>query len=176
MTLTRIENIMTKTSKLVASLAAVGALCVGTIAVAAPWHHEPTPPAPNAANPAECMTGMTNRMADGYASLGSILTLKDNQKKAWDKYVQARLALMQPVFAPDQKMPVDVQGRLELRKQSYETRASRLQNVINARAELFKVLSVEQKYVLESHEMKHRGHGHSMPRGPMGPQAGRHCM
>ena len=66
------------------------------------------------------------------------------------------------------KPAVDEQSRLERRAQVAKVRADLLEKAVAARTELFKVLSPEQKYVLESFEQQHAGHG--MHRGFRGPQ------
>ena len=130
---------MKKSHKIIASLAAVGALCVGTAAIAGPWHHD-----------GQFRDGMP---CAGYAS---------------QAYVDARTALdMMPGVQFD-KPAVDEQSRLERRAQVAKVRADLLEKAVAARTELFKVLSPEQKYVLESFEQQHAGHG--MHRGFRGPQ------
>lgn len=57
----------------------------------------------------------------------------------------------------DVKPAVDVQQRLERRAERLAARAERVKKIADTRAELLKSLSVEQKYVLESYEYRHRG-------------------
>ncbi|WP_295476859.1 Spy/CpxP family protein refolding chaperone [uncultured Sutterella sp.] len=147
---------MKKSHKIIASLTALGALCVAGAAVAAPWHHGEDVPrgdAPCAGYSAEDVR------AAGWASMERILTLKPEQQAAWKAYVEARTALDQMPGAKFDKPAVDVQTRLERRAQVAKIRADLLGKTAAARAELFKALSPEQKYVLESYELMHSGHG-----------------
>ncbi|WP_443743234.1 Spy/CpxP family protein refolding chaperone [Sutterella sp.] len=159
---------MKKSHKIIASLTALGALCVAGAAVAAPWHHGEDAPrgdAPCAGYSAEDVR------AAGWASMERILTLKPEQQAAWKAYVEARTALDQMPGAKFDKPAVDVQTRLERRAQVAKIRADLLGKTAAARAELFKALSPEQKYVLESYELMHSGHGMrggDKPRVPQG--------
>ncbi|MDO5530616.1 Spy/CpxP family protein refolding chaperone, partial [Sutterella sp.] len=161
---------MKKSTKIIASLATVGALCVGTVAMAAPWHHgapagdQPQPPAGYSAQ---------DFRAAGWEAMARILTLKPEQQAAWKAYVDARSALdVMPDSVKFDKPAVDIQTKLERRAQVAKVRADLLDKVAKARADLGKVLSPEQKYVLESFELQHSGHGMRGPRGgdDRGPQ------
>ncbi len=155
---------MKKSHKIIASLAAVGALCVGTAAIAGPWHHD-----------GEVRGGMPcagyasqDYQAAGWEAVARLVTITPEQQGAWKAYVDARTALdMMPGVQFD-KPAVDEQSRLERRAQVAKVRADLLEKAVAARTELFKVLSPEQKYVLESFEQQHAGHG--MHRGFRGPQ------
>lgn len=169
---------MNKSKKIIASLAAVGALAFGGIAMAAPWHHgaEPVPnpelrgclmaqgklPAP--VPPA--MRGMPS-----YDAMGKILTLTAEQQPLWQAYMDAREAVRKPFKAAKVKgetpqPPADLQDRLERRAERAQVHADAIKTLANARAALVKSLSVEQKYVLEQFEGARRG---MMKRHP-GPQ------
>lgn len=91
-----------------------------------------------------------------------MLTLTDAQKPLWKAYVDARMARF--AEAPrDVKPAVDVQDRLERRAERLAARADRVKKIADTRAELLKSLSVEQKYVLESYEYRHRGSRRTAP-------------
>ncbi len=164
---------MSKSQKIIASLAAVGALAVGSIAMAAPWQgNDQTPPMPGergcyssqerapAPMPHHRMRGMPS-----YEAMGKILTLTEAQQPLWQAYVDARDAFRSGP-APKAEPPVDMQERLERRAERTEVRAAALKRVASARAQLVQSLSAEQKYVLEQYEMSRRGHGPKHPPVP----------
>lgn len=155
---------MKKSHKIIASLAAVGALCVGTAAIAGPGHHD-----------GEVRGGMPcagyasqDYQAAGWEAVARLVTITPEQQGAWKAYVDARTALDMMSGVQFDKPAVDEQSRLERRAQVAKVRADLLERAVAARTELFKVLSPEQKYVLESFEQQHAGHG--MHRGFRGPQ------
>lgn len=171
---------MKNTHKIITSLAALGALCVGSVAIAQPWHHG-GPDGGRMGPGAECpmggpgpQPGFDGRNAQEvrsarWAALASMLTLKPEQEGAWKAYVEARDALKTP-FGEQQKYAADEQTRLENRAERAKIRADQLARVAAARAELLKVLSPEQKYVLEGMEFHHGRRGFADgPRGPRGP-------
>ena len=100
---------MKKSHKIIASLAAVGALCVGTAAIAGPWHHD-----------GEVRGGMPcagyasqDYQAAGWEAVARLVTITPEQQGAWKAYVDARTALdMMPGVQFD-KPAVDEQSRLE---------------------------------------------------------------
>ena len=144
---------MNKTNRILATVAAVGALAFGGLAAAAP--------APEAApQMPPCMQAPhhqpVNRIALRYEALERMLTLKEDQVSAWKAYVDARVALGQPGKAYD-KPAVDTQDRLERRAERAEARAAQIRTVAQSRAELLKVLTPEQKFVMEKFEVQHQG-------------------
>lgn len=154
---------MRKTQKIIASLAAVGALAVGSFAVAAPLPEgalktegpvagvqAPIPQAaPNSPR-------MERRLAR-FEAMARTLTFKDDaQQSAWKHYVDARLALDSLRGAHHAQPPIDEQDRLERDARAAALRADALKKVAESRASLLKVLSPEQKYVLEQMEKKPR--------------------
>lgn len=161
---------MKKTQKILASLAAVGALCVGSAAVAAPWH--PAPGCPMADVPPAMQAPQRGGpgLAEGYAAMANVLTLSEEQKPLWKAYMDARDALRDLPRARWERPAVDVQERLERRAQEAEARAAAMKKVAETRAELLKSFSVEQKYVLESFEFSHR----PGPAGRLGPKPYHH--
>lgn len=159
---------MKKTTRIVASLAALGALCVGGVAIAAPWHHCETPvdgmPCAGMNAPKHSGAGMPcapqaqNRAemrAAGWEAIGRILTLRPEQEGVWKNYVEARMALDAMPGTKFDKPAVDMQSRFERRAQIARVRADLLDKVVAARAELLKAFGPEQKYVLESFELQH---------------------
>lgn len=143
---------MTKTKKILATVAALGAMTVGSFAFAAPGEDprggSGVPPC------AEKRVAAQDWMMARYQSLGEMLTLTAEQKPLWKAYVDARLSR---VMLPDADKPVvDVQQRLERRAERLAARAERVKKIADTRAALLKSLSVEQKYVLESYEFHHR--------------------
>ena len=145
---------MTKTKKILATVAALGAMTVGGFALAAPAdgprRGSDVPPC------VERSFSASDWAAARYESLGEMLTLTDAQKPLWKAYVDARMARF--AEAPrDVKPAVDVQDRLERRAERLAARADRVKKIADTRAELLKSLSVEQKYVLESYEYRPRG-------------------
>lgn len=159
---------MKKSQKILASLAAVGALCIGSAAVAAPWHHGDCPMADVPPSMQAPQRGAT-AFAEGYPALANVLTLTDAQKPLWKAYMDARAALRDLPRARWDQPAVDVQERLERRAQVAEARAAAAKKVAETRAELIKSFSVEQKYVLESFESVHRGMpARPLPPGPKG--------
>ena len=111
---------MNKTNRILATVAAVGALAFGGLAVAAP--------APEAAPQVPpCMQAPhhqpQNRIALRYEALERMLTLKDDQKSAWKAYVDARVALATPAKAYD-KPAVDTQDRLDRRAERADSMAA----------------------------------------------------
>lgn len=168
---------MKKTSRIVASLAALGALCIGGVAVAAPFHHGEVPvdgmPCAGMSAPQHPGVGMPcapqakDRMemrAAGWEAIGRILTLRPEQEGVWKNYVEARMALDAMKGTKFDKPAVDMQSRFERRAQVARTRADLLDKVVAARAELLKAFGPEQKYVLESFELQHAGHGMKGPK------------
>lgn len=181
---------MKKITRIAASLAALGSLCVAGAAVAAPWHAgeaapEGLPPCmsaphhPGTDRPGVPPADRAEMRAAGWEAIGRILTLRPEQEKAWKAYVEARQALDAMPGAKFDKPAVDMQTRLERRAQVVRIRADLLDKVVAARAELFKVFGPEQKYVLESYELRHAGHGAHRPvpmirgEGPQCPRAAR---
>lgn len=150
---------MRNTRRIIAALAAVGTMALGT-AFAAPAAPAPQPQPPQVTAP----------YYQGYAAIENILTLTAEQKPLWDAYVAARIGYQtdRPVF---QGPAADEQSRLDRRVERSQWCAGQLKKIRDARAALVKSLSVEQKYVLESYEYNHRG-----PMGPrgMGPGMGPH--
>ncbi|MDR3770267.1 MAG: hypothetical protein Q3Y13_02805 [Sutterella sp.] len=144
---------MKNTRRIIAALAAVGTMALGT-AFAAPAAPAPQPQPPQVTAP----------YYQGYAAIENILTLTAEQKPLWDAYVAARIGYQtdRPVF---QGPAADEQSRLDRRVERSQWCAGQLKKIRDARAALVKSLSVEQKYVLESYEYNHRGQ--------MGPRANR---
>lgn len=164
---------MNKSKKVIASLAAVGALAFGSIAMAAPWHPGADPaPQPEmrgclmAPEKAPAPVPPALRSMPSYKAMGKILTLTAEQQPLWAAYVNAREALRAPLGAKaGEEPPADMQERLERRAERAQLRADAIKAVATARAELVKSLSVEQKYVLEQFETARRDHGMHRP-GP----------
>ena len=156
---------MKKTQKILASLAAVGALCVGSAAVAAPWHHGGGCPMADVPPAVQAPQRGGPSLAEGYAAMANVLTLTDEQKPLWKAYMDAHDALRDVPRARWDRPAADMQERLERRAQVAEARAASMKKVAETRAALLKSFSVEQKYVLESFEYSHRG----MAGGRMGP-------
>ncbi len=155
---------MSKTSKLLATVGALGALAVSGLVGAAPAQPADTTVPPCAQAP---QYSRADQVAARYEGLANMLTLKAEQQSAWKAYVDARVALAAPQKKWD-KPAVDTQERLERRAEAAEARVALLKTVTSARAELLKILSPEQKYVLESYEFTHRGKAAGGMRG-MGP-------
>lgn len=174
---------MKKTTRIAASLAALGALCIGGVAVAAPWHHgdaqcgAPCPgmsalQGPRGGSDAAPGARAAEMRQAGWEAIGRILTLRPEQEGAWKAYVDARIALDAMPGVEFDKPAVDMQTRFERRAQVARVRADLLAKVVEARAELLKAFGPEQKYVLESFELQHAGHG-MRGMGPYGaPMAG----
>ena len=165
---------MNKTNKILATVATVGALAFSSFVSAAPAEEAAPQPVP------PCMqtphhVGPADRVALRYEALERMLTLKDDQKSAWRAYVDARVALATPAKAYD-KPAVDTQARLDRRAERAEARAAQIRTVAQSRAELLKVLSPEQKFVMEKFEFQHQGvrAGHNPHHGMMfkGPNCG----
>ncbi len=147
---------MTKTQKLIASLTAVGALCVGSLALAAPQDHG-APPAPDNGVPlCPLAQKVPGGKPMGYEAMGRVLTLTDEQKPLWQSYIDARSALRTDPGPKYDKPAADMQERLERHAAGAEARAAQLRKMADARAALLKSLSVEQKYVLETYEFNRR--------------------
>lgn len=111
---------MTKTKKILATVAALGAMTVGGFALAAPAdgprRGSDVPPC------VERSFSASDWAAARYESLGEMLTLTDAQKPLWKAYVDARMARF--AEAPrDVKPAVDVQDRLERRAERLAARA-----------------------------------------------------
>lgn len=156
---------MTNTRRLIAALAAVGTMVIGSAAFAAPQSENAAPVPPRAQWTAPCL--------QGYATMEGVMTLTAEQKPLWDAYVTARSECRQNF--PGWNAPAaDEQQRLDRRVERSEARVAQLKKVRDARAALLKSLSVEQKYVLESFEFRHRGArcGFGPGVGPRGPHHG----
>ena len=104
---------MKKSHKIIASLAAVGALCVGTAAIAGPWHHD-----------GQFRDGMPcagyasqDYQAAGWEAVARLVTITPEQQGAWKAYVDARTALDMMPGVEFNKPAVDEQSRLERRAQ-----------------------------------------------------------
>ena len=190
---------MNKSTKIISSLAALGALCVGATAMAGPWHHPGFGPGPQADCPMAAQGPMGPHgdcpnfaprgseadmayRAERWNALSRMLTITPEQKGAWDAYTAARDAVRTPIVNPESgRYAADEQTRLERRAERAKIRADLLGKAAAARAELLKVLSPEQKYVLEGMEFRHgdrmmdRGPHHMRGFGPRGPMAGPHC-
>ena len=144
---------MTKTKKILATVAALGAMTVSGFTMAAP---EDAPRrGPQEAPCLERNVSPQDWAAARYESLGKMLTLTPEQEPLWKAYVDARMARFAQVDK-DVKPAVDVQSRLERRAERLAARADRVKKVAQTRAALLEKLSVEQKYVLESYEFHHR--------------------
>lgn len=166
---------MKKSHKIITSLAALGALCVGTAAMAQPWADGTPCPRGYAA---ECLAGGPQAGATAaevraarWAAVERMLTIKPEQQAAWKAYVEASDALRTPIET--KTVVADEQTRLERRAERAKIRADQLAKKAAVRAELLKVLSPEQKYVLEGMEFHHgrRGAHHGQGFGP-GPHHG----
>lgn len=172
---------MNKSTKIISSLAALGALCVGTAAMASPWHNGNCPGA--GVPEAQCPIAADGPRADGprfnkpsrqvdpavraarWDAIARMLTIKPEQEAAWKAYTAARDAERTPIAkTDDKKLAVDVQTRLQLRADRAKVRADLLAKSAQARADLLNVLSPEQKYVLEGMEFHHGAR--MMDRGP----------
>ena len=117
---------MTKTKKILATVAALGAMTVGGFALAAPAdgprRGSDVPPC------VERSVSAADWAAARYESLGEMLTLTDAQKPLWKAYVDARMARF--AEAPrDVKPAVDVQDRLERRAERLAARADRVKKI-----------------------------------------------
>lgn len=160
---------MTNTRRLIAALAIAGSMAIGSAAFAVPAAPQPAP-APAAAGewvPPCVQYGPGMR----YAGMENVLTLSAQQKPLWDKYVAALNELR--TDRPTWKEPAaDEQQRLDRCVERSAFRAEQLKKVRDARADLLKSLSVEQKYVLESWEHGRRGPGKMGKRGYYGPNCG----
>lgn len=167
---------MRKTQRIIASLAAVGALAVGSFAAAAPLPEDaskdPQSGAALTATPAigaPASPRLEHRLAR-FEAMARTLTLKDDaQKSAWKHYVDARLALDGPRGDRRGKLEIDQQDRLEREARDLETRAEAVKKIAAARAALLETLSPEQKYVLERMEAPKPRPARPELRGAMGP-------
>lgn len=166
---------MRKTQRIIASLAAVGALAVGSFAAAAPLPEDvPKGSQANAAlssaSPGlgpSASQRLEHRLAR-FEAMARTLTFKnDAQKTAWKTYVDARLAL-EGLRGHRRGMPeIDQQDRLEREARDLEVRAEAVKKVAAARAALLETLSPEQKYVLERMEAP-KPRSVNGPKGPDG--------
>lgn len=148
---------MRMTTKLLATVATLGALATATFAYA----EGQTAPEVKAAQPcAQCpvMDGqksMEEAMNARFDSMERMLTLTDEQKPAWKAYVESSKAMHGYKNQKFDKPAVDMQERLERRIVRGEAKLEALKKFAQARAELLKVLNPSQKYVLEQREMQH---------------------
>ena len=148
---------MRMTTKLLATVATLGALATATFAYA----EGQTAPEVKAAQPcAQCpvMNGqksMEEAMNARFDSMERMLTLTDEQKPAWKAYVESSKAMHGYKNQKFDKPAVDMQERLERRIVRGEAKLEALKKFAQARAELLKVLNPSQKYVLEQREMQH---------------------
>lgn len=153
---------MRMTTKLLATVATLGALATATFAYA----EGQTAPEVKAALPyAQCpvMDGpvmggqqsMEEAMNARFDSMERMLTLTDEQKPAWKAYVESSKAMHGYKNQKFDKPAVDMQERLERRIVRGEAKLEALKKFAQARAELLKVLNPSQKYVLEQREMQH---------------------
>ena len=134
---------MNKSTKIISSLAALGALCVGTAAMASPWHNGNCPGA--GVPQAQCPIAADGPRADGprfnkpsrqvdpavraarWDAIARMLTIKPEQEAAWKAYTAARDAERTPIAkTDDKKLAVDVQTRLQLRADRAKVRADLL--------------------------------------------------
>ena len=142
---------MNKSTKIISSLAALGALCVGTAAMASPWHNGNCPGA--GVPEAQCPIAADGPRADGprfnkpsrqvdpavraarWDAIARMLTIKPEQEAAWKAYTAARDAERTPIAkTDDKKLAVDVQTRLQLRADRAKVRADLLAKSAQARA------------------------------------------
>ena len=110
---------MNKSTKIISSLAALGALCVGTAAMASPWHNGNCPGA--GVPEAQCPIAADGPRADGprfnkpsrqvdpavraarWDAIARMLTIKPEQEAAWKAYTAARDAERTPIAKTDDK-------------------------------------------------------------------------
>lgn len=93
------------------------------------------------------------------AALASMLNLKEDQKPAFDAFMEASTQWMASRHEGwDPSKVYDEQTRLEHRAQRMKERSEKLADVAAKRAALWKVLDPQQKLVLENYGM-HRGYG-----------------
>ncbi|GEM_PF-1245453 len=165
---------MRKSTKILATVTALGALMSASLAFSAPDKQTTSPQT----RPACPMAGysMSDRMDARLEGIARMLTLEDNQKAAWENYVKASKALHMKKGKTYDKPAADMQERLERRAERAQNRADSLKAYAAARAELLKVLNPSQKYVLEQVEATHGRMGGAMmhPHGgmPMDPHHG----
>ncbi len=166
---------MKKTTKLLATVAALGALATASYSFAAPMAHGNT----DGAQQHQCpmMASQVNKedmMNARFEGIARMLTLEANQKAAWTAYVDASKTMHMGPKKTWDKPAVDTQDRLERRIEMQTEGTEQLKAFVKARAELLKVLNPSQKYVLEQTEMTHGkmggdmgGHGKMMGKGMM---------
>lgn len=166
---------MKMTTKLLATVAALGALATATYSYAQP---DATSTASQAVM-ANAQAGFEEMMNARFEGLGRMLTLKDNQKAAWDAYVKASKGLHLNQMPTYDKPAVDTQERLERRLARSQARTEQIKAFTDARAALLKVLEPSQKYVLEEMEARHGrmpGQGMGFHHGAMMGGYGPHMM
>lgn len=155
---------MRMTTKLLATVATLGALATATFAYA----EAQTAPEVKASQPcAQCPVrggqySMDEVMNARFDSMERMLTLTEEQKPAWKAYVESSKAMHGYKNQKYDKPAADMQERLERRIARGEAKIEALKKFTQARAELLKVLNPSQKYVLEQREMQHgrMGGGH----------------
>lgn len=169
---------MKKTTKLLATVAALGALATATYSFAAAPAQDAKADAQQAQQ-AQCPMmsahyNMKDMMDARFEGLARMLTLEENQKAAWNAYVDASKAMHLGPKKTWDKPAVDTQDRLERRIEMATESTEQLKAFTKARADLLKVLNPSQKYVLEQMEMRHGRMGGGM--GGHGGMMGGHGM
>ncbi len=143
---------MIKTTRLLTTVATLGALAAASISYAAPAEQKGEPETTSSATKAFSIKDMMDARFEGLARM---LTLEEGQKAAWNNYVTASKALHLGPQKTWDKPAVDTQDRLERRVQMAEARTKLLKDFTDARAALLKVLNPPQKLVLEQVEATH---------------------
>lgn len=161
---------MKKTTKLLATVAALGALATASYSFAAPMAHGNTDGAQEHQRPVVAsQVNKEDMMNARFEGIARMLTLEANQKAAWTAYVDASKTMHMGPKKTWDKPAVDTQDRLERRIEMQTEETEQLKAFVKARAELLKVLNPSQKYVLEQTEMTH---GKMMGKGMMGGKGG----
>lgn len=142
---------MTNTTKLVLAFSVTGLLFSGS--AMAQVHHR---------GPMTCPSAIVGHVVGQNEAMERMLALKPDQREAFKKYADVRQKIAQERSqwrdAMKKKVPVDYQGRLEIRADHMEKAGMQYKHLAAARAEFLKALDSQQRLTLELMESKH-GYG-----------------